>query len=109
MLQKTVEKYVQGLKKSANITIQIPICILIMNVHFSTLNSGGCVLLIFSNSIHLIIVQAINKRAGRKFLWKKINVQYLIRPCRLEILIKINNRAACLFRTLEYINYFKFT
>ena len=47
MLQKAVEKYVQGLKKSENITIQIPICILIMNVHFSTLNSGGCVLLIF--------------------------------------------------------------
>ena len=49
----------------------------------------------------LIIVQAVNKRAGRNFLWKKINVQYLIRPCRLEFLIKINNCAARLFGSLE--------
>ena len=60
MLQKTVEKYVQGLKKSANITIQIPICILIMNVHFSTLNSGGCVLLIFFQ------FNTFNNHAGSK-------------------------------------------
>ena len=97
MLQKTVEKYVQGLKKSANITIQIPICILIMNVHFSTLKVEDVCFKFFSNSIHFIIVQAVNKCAGRKFLWKKINVQYLIRPCRLEFLIKINNCAARLF------------
>ena len=42
------------------------------------------------------------KRAGRKFVFKKINVQPLIRPCRLEFLVKINNRAARLFGSLEY-------
>ena len=47
-----------GFKK--NLRIQIPLCILIMNVHFSTLNSGGCVLLIFFQ------FNTFNNRAGSK-------------------------------------------
>ena len=48
-------------------------------------------------------MQARYNRAGRKFVLKKINVQSLIRPCRLEFLVKINNRAARLFGSLEYV------
>ena len=53
-------KICTGFKKSANITIQMPICILIMKGHFSTLNSGGCVLLIFFQ------FNTFNNRAGSK-------------------------------------------